>query len=111
MQPFSIVSCMASVSGGYPAKAAEGKREARGNAKAESRREEGEKDSVAACRGMGILPMIPTCGTATLPTAGTPVPRLSAHREVRDRICVTLPVRPSETRSLRQASESELSHH
>jgi len=51
---------MASVSGGYPALAVERKREEKGNAKAQSRREKNEKDSVVACRGMGILPMIPT---------------------------------------------------
>ena len=30
------------------------------NAKAQGRRGENEKDSVVACRSMGILPMIPT---------------------------------------------------
>jgi len=58
---------MASVSGGYPAKAVERRKQEEGNAKAQSRREEHEKDSVVACRGMGILP--------TVPTWGTPVPR------------------------------------
>ncbi len=38
----------------------EGRREEEDNAKARSRREEDEKDSVVTCRGMGILPMIPT---------------------------------------------------
>ena len=51
---------MASVLGGYPAKAAEGKREEKGNAKAQSRREKNGKDPALACRGMGISPMIPT---------------------------------------------------
>jgi len=40
--------------------AGEGKKEEKGNAKAQSRREENEKDFVISCRGMGILPMIPT---------------------------------------------------
>ena len=39
---------MASVSGGYPAWAGERTREKEGNAKAQSRREEHEKDSVVA---------------------------------------------------------------
>jgi len=43
--------------GGCPAKAEKGRREKENNAKAQSRREENEKDSVVACRGMGILPM------------------------------------------------------
>jgi len=47
---------MGSVSGEYPAKAAEGKREEKGNAKAQSRREKNEKDPVLACAGMGMLP-------------------------------------------------------
>jgi len=80
---------MASVSGGYRAKAGETKREEKCNAKAQSRGEEDAEDSVVACRGMasgemthrrergergeedengrllacrgmGILPMIPT---------------------------------------------------
>jgi len=46
----------ASISGGYLAKAAEGKREEKGDAKAQSRREKNEKDSVVACRGRGLLP-------------------------------------------------------
>ncbi len=51
---------MASISVGYPALAVERKREEKGNAKAQSRGQENEKDSVVACRGMGILPIIPT---------------------------------------------------
>jgi len=51
---------MASVVGGLPAEAEEARREQQINAKAQSRREENEKEPVLACRGMGILPMIPT---------------------------------------------------
>jgi len=36
------------------------KEEGENNAKAQSRREENEKDPVVTCRGMGILPMITT---------------------------------------------------
>jgi len=71
---------MASVSGGYPVLAVERKREEKGNAKAQSRREENDKDCVVACRGRGILPMIPTgpppeagdapCGTAFFAVKG-----------------------------------------
>jgi len=54
--------CNSSVSGEYPAKAGEGKREEKNNAKAQSRREEDEKDTPPwrGCPGMVILPMIPT---------------------------------------------------
>jgi len=54
---------MASVSGGHPAKAEEARREQQINAKAQSHREENEKDSVVACRSMGILPMIARCSS------------------------------------------------
>ena len=59
VEPFWI-GCMASLSGAYSALAMERKREEKGNAKAQSRCEENEQDSVVACRGMGILPMSPT---------------------------------------------------
>ncbi len=54
-----------SVLGGYPAEAEEARREQQINAKAQRRKEVNEKDPVLACRGMGILPMIP-------PRAGRP---------------------------------------
>jgi len=53
----------ASVLGGCPAKAREGEREEKRRVTprdaGQGRREEEEKDSVVACRGIGILPMIP----------------------------------------------------
>jgi len=52
-----MTRCMASVSSGCPAKAG---REKGKRGVTQRRREENEKDSVVACRGMGILPMIPT---------------------------------------------------
>jgi len=78
-----------SVLGGCAAKAGQGEREEKGNAKAQGRREEeeNEKDSVVACRGMGILPMIPTraeccrlCNAGVSPA----VPRASRPRQGQD---------------------------
>ncbi len=51
---------MASVLGGYPAKAAKRRRENENNAKAQGRREKNERDPVLTCRDMRILPTVPT---------------------------------------------------
>ncbi len=63
--------CNPSVLGEYHAKAGQGKREKKGNAKSQSRREADEKNFVVACRSMGILPMIPTCPASSgMPDGG-----------------------------------------
>jgi len=65
------------------------KRNEKGNAKAQRCREENEKDSVVACRSMGILPMIPTgpppeAGDATCGMAFFAVKGTARARRVRD---------------------------
>jgi len=89
---------MASVSGGYPAKAVERRKQEEGNAKAQSRREEHEKDSVVACRGMGILPMIPMgpppeAGDATWGMAFFAVKGTARARRGRDALATAPPWR------------------